>query len=209
MGPVAPVGPEGPVIPEGPVAPKFAALPGGPVGPVSMPTNPQGAGWAPTSTGSTKRLIFFFIHTSLCEQGHATFSHCYDPEGKSREPTFVDLVCNHVGDFDAEQVPRSGADTCQNVVRELFQIEADRERFLLEGVSRDVRRVAQSLGQQVVVLCHRAHGTWIWKVHRAYAEAHLRNGLVFQAGHVRGVPDARKRPWADELGATRPRLSKG
>lgn len=65
MGPVEPVGPgtslSGPV---GPVAPKFAALPGGPVGPVNIPTNPQGAGWAPTSTGSTKTLIFCFIHTT-------------------------------------------------------------------------------------------------------------------------------------------------
>ena len=53
-GPVAPVGPgrvEG--APVGPVAPKFAAVPGGPVGPVSIATYPQGAGWAPTNTGST------------------------------------------------------------------------------------------------------------------------------------------------------------
>jgi hypothetical protein len=77
VGPVEPVEPSGPVIPEGPVAPKFAALPGGPVGPVSMPTKPQGAGWAPTNTGSTKRLMFLFIHTSLTEQGHAALPHRY------------------------------------------------------------------------------------------------------------------------------------
>ena len=63
VGPVAPVSP-GMVesLPVGPVAPKFAAEPGGPVGPVIVARYPHGAGTAPTNTGSTYTLIFLYSY---------------------------------------------------------------------------------------------------------------------------------------------------